>query len=100
MENDMTRIAKMAGRVRRYAAWTAASALLLGAVAACKDTLKVTNPQSFTTEALSQSELADALAHAGLSFDRHLGQDSSWLLARPTSIEQQTRRRRLHERAP
>jgi hypothetical protein len=41
---------------------------------------------------LSQSELADALARAGLSFDRHLGQDSSWLLARPTSIDQRRRR--------
>jgi SAM-dependent methyltransferase len=56
--------------------------------------------QSFTTEALSQSELVHALAHAGLAFDRHLGQDSSWLLARPTSIEQRRRRRRLHETAP
>ena len=44
--------------------------------------------QSFTAEALSQSELDDALAHAGLSFERHIDQDQSWLLARPTSIEQ------------
>jgi SAM-dependent methyltransferase len=56
--------------------------------------------QSFTTEALNQSELADALGKAGLSFDRHLGQDSSWLLARPTSGEQRRRRLRLHETAP
>jgi len=40
--------------------------------------------QSFTAETLSQSELVDALAHAGLSFERHLDQDPSWLLARPT----------------
>jgi hypothetical protein len=43
--------------------------------------------QSFTAETLSQSELRDALARAGLSFERHIDQDSSWLLARPTSIE-------------
>jgi hypothetical protein len=36
---------------------------------------------------LSQSELRDALARAGLSFERHIDQDSSWLLARPTSME-------------
>ena len=41
--------------------------------------------QSFTSETLSQSELVDALAHAGLSFERHLDQDPSWLLATPTS---------------
>jgi 2-polyprenyl-3-methyl-5-hydroxy-6-metoxy-1,4-benzoquinol methylase len=43
--------------------------------------------QSFTAESLNQSELHDALAHAGLSFERHLDQDPSWLLARPASIE-------------
>jgi SAM-dependent methyltransferase len=43
--------------------------------------------QSFTAEALSRSELVDALANAGLSFERHIDQDQSWLLARPTSIE-------------
>jgi SAM-dependent methyltransferase len=43
--------------------------------------------QSFTAETLSQSELRDALARAGLSFERHIDQDSSWLLARPTSME-------------
>jgi 2-polyprenyl-3-methyl-5-hydroxy-6-metoxy-1,4-benzoquinol methylase len=43
--------------------------------------------QSFTAETLSQAELGDALAHAGLSFERHLDEDSSWVLARPTSIE-------------
>ena len=42
--------------------------------------------QSFTAETLSQSELVDALAHAELSFERHLDQDPSWLLARPTSM--------------
>ena len=41
--------------------------------------------QSFTTEALTESDLAEALAHAGLSFDRHLDQDSTWLSAKPTS---------------
>jgi SAM-dependent methyltransferase len=56
--------------------------------------------QSFTIEALSQSELADALAHVGLSFERHLDQDSTWLLARPTSSEQRSRRRRRHATAP
>jgi SAM-dependent methyltransferase len=40
--------------------------------------------QTFTTETLSQSELSDALAHAGLSLERHLDEDSTWLLARPT----------------
>ena len=40
--------------------------------------------QTFTTEGLSQSELAEALARAGLRFDGHLGRDSSWLVARPT----------------
>jgi SAM-dependent methyltransferase len=39
---------------------------------------------SFTAEALSQSELHDALNHARLSFERHVDQDSSWVLARPT----------------
>ena len=49
--------------------------------------------QSFTAETLSQLELRDALARAGLSFERHIDQDSSWLLARPTPIEQ-------HEASP
>ncbi len=44
--------------------------------------------QSFTAETLNQSELDDAFAHAGLSFERHLDQDPSWLLARPTSIKE------------
>jgi SAM-dependent methyltransferase len=48
--------------------------------------------QSFAAETLNQSELDDALTNAGLSFERHLDQDSSWLLARPTSIEQRRRR--------
>jgi SAM-dependent methyltransferase len=52
--------------------------------------------QSFTAETLSQSELDDALTNAGLSFERHLDQGSSWLLARPTAIEQGRRRPRLH----
>lgn len=56
--------------------------------------------QSFTTETLSQSELADALTHAGLSFDRRLEQDSSWLLARPTSFEPRRPCLRHHETAP
>jgi hypothetical protein len=43
--------------------------------------------QSFTAETLSQSELRDALARAGLSLERYIDQDSSWLLARPTSME-------------
>jgi 2-polyprenyl-3-methyl-5-hydroxy-6-metoxy-1,4-benzoquinol methylase len=42
--------------------------------------------QSFVAEALSQWDLNDALANAGLSFERHIDQDRSWLLARPTSI--------------
>jgi hypothetical protein len=42
--------------------------------------------QSFTAETLSQSELVEALAQAGLSSERHLDQDPSWLLARPTSM--------------
>lgn len=40
--------------------------------------------QSFTAETLNQSELHDVLANAGLSFERHIDQDQSWLLARPT----------------
>lgn len=44
--------------------------------------------QRFAAEALSQSDLNDALANAGLSFERHIDQDRSWLLAKPTSIEQ------------
>jgi SAM-dependent methyltransferase len=51
--------------------------------------------QSFTAETLNQPELDDALTNAGLSFERHLDQDSSWLLAKPTSIEQRRRRPRL-----
>jgi len=42
--------------------------------------------QSFAAEALNQSQLDDALARAGLSSERHLDQDSSWLLARPVSL--------------
>jgi hypothetical protein len=57
----MIRIAK-AGRIRRYAAWTAASALVLVAVAACENTLKVTNPQSFTTEALDDPKILQSVA--------------------------------------
>jgi hypothetical protein len=44
--------------------------------------------QSFTAETLSESELGDALANAGLSLERYIDQDQSWLVARPTSIEQ------------
>jgi 2-polyprenyl-3-methyl-5-hydroxy-6-metoxy-1,4-benzoquinol methylase len=39
--------------------------------------------QTFTTEILSRSQLGDALAHTGLSVERHIDEDSSWLLARP-----------------
>jgi len=42
--------------------------------------------QSFTAETLDQSELAHALTHAALSFERHLDKDQTWLLARPVSI--------------
>jgi SAM-dependent methyltransferase len=42
--------------------------------------------QSFTAETLSQSELDEALADAGLLFERHLDQDPRWSLARPTSM--------------
>jgi SAM-dependent methyltransferase len=40
--------------------------------------------QSFTTEPLDQSAINSALARAGLSFQRHMDQDPSWILARPT----------------
>lgn len=56
----MTRIAK-AGRIRRYAAWTASGALVLAGVAACENTLKVTNPQSFTTEALDDPKILQSV---------------------------------------
>jgi 2-polyprenyl-3-methyl-5-hydroxy-6-metoxy-1,4-benzoquinol methylase len=58
--------------------------------------------QSFTAETLSQSELVDALAHAGLTFERHLDQDPSWLLARSTSMgtaSVKRERRFSHERS-
>ena len=58
--------------------------------------------QRFTAETLSQSELVDALAHAGLSFERHLDQDPSWLVARPTSMGTASIRRERrfsHERS-
>ena len=38
--------------------------------------------QSFTAETLSESELGDALADAGLSLERYIDQDRSWLAAR------------------
>ena len=38
--------------------------------------------QSFTAETLSESELGDALADAGLSLERYIDQDRSWLVAR------------------
>jgi 2-polyprenyl-3-methyl-5-hydroxy-6-metoxy-1,4-benzoquinol methylase len=41
--------------------------------------------QSFTVETLDASALHAALTHAALSFERHLDQDESWLLARPVS---------------
>jgi len=44
--------------------------------------------QRFTAEALDKSALADALTHAALSFERHLDEDQSWLLARPLPIGQ------------
>jgi SAM-dependent methyltransferase len=40
--------------------------------------------QVFTAEPLSASDLASALAEAQLSVDGQLGEDASWLLARPT----------------
>jgi SAM-dependent methyltransferase len=42
--------------------------------------------QCFAAEALNQLQLDDELARAGLSCERHLDQDSSWLLARPASL--------------
>jgi predicted SnoaL-like aldol condensation-catalyzing enzyme len=42
--------------------------------------------QSFAAQTLSQTELVEALAQAGLSFERHLNEDPSWLVARPTSM--------------
>jgi len=50
--------------------------------------------QSFTAETLSQSELVEALAQAGLSFERHLDQDPSWLVARPTSRDKRINKTR------
>ena len=44
--------------------------------------------QNFTAETLDQSKLNSALAHAALSFERHLDQEQTWLLARPVSIGQ------------
>jgi 2-polyprenyl-3-methyl-5-hydroxy-6-metoxy-1,4-benzoquinol methylase len=53
--------------------------------------------QSFTAETLSQTKLENALACAELSFEHHLDQDPSWLLARPTSMSSG---RGLHDTAP
>src|SRR6266404_1716224 len=42
--------------------------------------------QSFTVETLDASALDDALTHASLSFERHLDQHQTWLLATPVPI--------------
>ena len=54
----------------------------------------------FTAEALTRSELHDALTHAGFSFERQLDQDSSWLLARPTYIAQREASPSSNDAAP
>jgi SAM-dependent methyltransferase len=43
--------------------------------------------QVFTAESLGASDLDNALAQAQLSVDGQLGQDPSWLLARPTKSQ-------------
>lgn len=51
------------------------------------ETASGTWTQRFATEPLTQAAVDEALTNAGLSFERRLDGDPSWLLARPTCPE-------------
>jgi starch-binding outer membrane protein, SusD/RagB family len=57
----MTRITKQ-GLLGRYAAWAGACALVILGVAACENSLKVTNPQNFTTDVLDDVKILQSVA--------------------------------------
>ena len=56
----MIRIVKV-GRLRRYATWSLAGAFVLVAVAGCENTLKVTNPQTFSTDVLDNPRILQSV---------------------------------------